>query len=395
MSGIPELDAETLKESYDVWRKHGENYATASKELGVARSTLQNRVKQYKKRHGMADNETIKGRSLLVDRRTDTPVLEWVKTNVSAEEQKRLTKLAIDALLEQVEPLGAVEFQTTNYNTDVIPWFQIGDGHLGMVAYHREVGHNFDLKIAERELCKAMATLIEETPACERCVIQDCGDMSHYENYAAVTEASGHALDFDGRFDKMIRVYVRVMRYIVDTALRRFRHVDVIINQGNHSRTNDIWMRQLLLAAYAGNERLTVLDNSSVFIPYRMGNTFVMCHHGDKCKPDKLAGVMANDFRQDWGEAEYRYIDAGHVHHRKTAVELSGVVYESWNQLAAPDKYAHDGGWRSRQCLSVVERSKTYGQVGRRTIPIARVKDMLDKCEPGMNAQVRRVVHTV
>jgi hypothetical protein len=70
-------------------------------------------------------------------------------------------------------------------------------------------------------------------------------------------------------------------------------------------------------------------------------------------------------------------------------------VYESWNQLAAPDKYAHDGGWRSRQCLSVVERSKTYGEVGRRTIPIARVKDMLDKCEPGLNAQIRRDVHTV
>jgi hypothetical protein len=195
---------------------------------------------------------------------------------------------------------------------------------------------------------------------------------------SATTEASGHALDFDGRFPKMIKVYSRVMRWIVDKALTKARTVDVIINQGNHSRTNDIWMAELLRVAYGSSGRVNVLDNDNIFIGYRMGNTFVMVTHTDKCRGvDKLAGVMSTDFRQDWGETEFHYIDGGHVHHKMSSKEHPGVVYESWNILAAMDKYAHDGGWRSRQCLTVVLRSRTYGEVGRRVLPVQEVWNRL------------------
>ena len=37
--------------------------------------------------------------------------------------------------------------------------------------------------------------LVERTPACERCVINDLGDFSHYENISGTTAHSGHALD--------------------------------------------------------------------------------------------------------------------------------------------------------------------------------------------------------
>ena len=55
-----------------------------------------------------------------------------------------------------------------DYNTDIIPWFNIGDGHLGMISYEHEVGHNFDLSIAKRDLMMEMKTLIDREPQCER-----------------------------------------------------------------------------------------------------------------------------------------------------------------------------------------------------------------------------------
>jgi DNA repair exonuclease SbcCD nuclease subunit len=78
---------------------------------------------------------------------------------------------------------------------------------------------------------------------------------------------------------------------------------------------------------------------------------------------------MTTDFRQDYGETEFHYIDIGHVHHRMVARSTPASVIESWNNLAAADKYAHDGGYRSRQMITMVLRSRTYGEVGRRRCP--------------------------
>lgn len=253
------------------------------------------------------------------------------------------------------------------------------DAHLGLLAHAAEVGESFDLKIAEFELCGAIGILIDELPAVERLVINDLGDFTHYENFSATTEASGHALDHDTRFPKMIKVYVRVMRFIIEKALEKAKFVDVIVNQGNHSRTNDIWMAELLRAAYGHTGRVNVLNNDNVFIAYRMGNTLVMTHHSDKCRPARLANVMTTDFRKDYGETEFHYIDIGHVHHGMVMKEHPGIVIESFNHLAVTDKWAHDAGYRNRKSITVIMRSRTYGELGRRLLPVEEVRHRLSR----------------
>lgn len=302
----------------------------------------------------------------------------------------------IDSFVKEVEPIPKIKApKKRGLDTDLIPWFNIGDGHLGMLAHEAETGHNFDLKIGKRELMTALQIEIGRAPLTERCVIQDLGDMTHYETNDGITMGHGHSLDFDSRFPKMIDVYAEVMRFIVDCALKKYKYVDVIVNQGNHSRSNDQWMVPFLKHVYSDNKRLHVLNNKSVFIPYRMGNTFVMCHHQDKCKGPKLVDVMSTDFRQDFGEAKYKYIDTGHIHHRSVAKERGDVMIESWNQLAPMDKHAHDGGWRSRSCLCTVLRSKTYGERGRQWLTAEEVRDRIGELVPGTTANKRREVYTV
>lgn len=304
-------------------------------------------------------------------------VLQWTKTRLDDQAWADAIKEGVRAFVEDAEPIAAAP-PMPGRDADIIPWIQIGDAHLGMLAHEAETGANFDMKIAERELCAAIATLVDEMVAHDRVVINDLGDFTHRENAAGVTDASGHVLDCDGRFPKMVRTYSRVMRFIVDKVLEKANVVDVIVNQGNHSRTNDWWMAELLRVAYGHTDRVNVLNNDNAFIGYRMGRTFVMTHHSDKCRPAKLAGVMATDFSADWGEAEYRYIDIGHIHHGMVLKEHPGVAIESFNQLAAKDKYAHDGGWRSKQSITIIHRSRAYGEVGRRVLPIRRVRDLIE-----------------
>lgn len=310
------------------------------------------------------------------------PILQWTKTRADDQAWAEAIKEGVAAFLEDT-PAIEVGQAPLDFDTDLIPWIQIGDAHLGLLCHAAEVNENFDLKIAESEILGATATLIDELPPCERIVINDLGDFTHYENFSGTTEASGHALDFDTRFPKMITVYSRVMRSIVDRALSKARYVDVIVNQGNHSRTNDIWMAELLRVAFSDTDRVNVLNNGNEFIAYEMGNTLVMTHHSDKCRPKDLIGVMITDFREAFGRTEFHYIDIGHIHHNMVVKEHPSVHLESWNHLAATDKWAHDAGYRSRKSISMVLRSRKYGEIGRRVLPIQEVRDKLFELPAG------------
>lgn len=311
-----------------------------------------------------------------VQRRNEDGTYRWERQHPEQTSFIAAVGEAVEAFTVGMAPFIAPP-APTNRNSDIIPWINIGDAHLGMLAHEAETGENFDLAIAERELCAAISILLDEIEPCDRLVINDLGDFTHYENMAGITEASGHALDYDGRFPKMIKTYSRVMRFIVDKALEKAAIVDVIVNQGNHSRTNDIWMAELLRVSYGASGRVNVLNNDSVFIGYRMGNTLVMTHHSDKCKPARLASVMTTDFRVDYGETEYHYVDIGHIHHGMVLKEHPDISIESFNTLAPKDKWANDGGWRSRSSITLVFRSRTYGDKGRRVLPIREVRDRI------------------
>ena len=312
-----------------------------------------------------------------IERRNADGTKRWERQSPELAVQLAAIKAAVAAFCEGVGDVHVAP-KVDNRATDIIPWINIGDAHFGMLAHEAETGANFDLKIAERELCAAISILVDEMIEHDRVVINDLGDFTHYENMAAETEASGHRLDADGRFPKMISVYSRVMRFIVEKVLEKANVVDVIVNQGNHSRTNDIWMAELLRVAFGHTGRVNVLNNDGVFIGYRMGNTLVMTHHSDKCKPNRLASVMTCDFRQDYGETEYHYIDIGHIHHGMVMKEHPDIHVESFNTLAAKDQWAAYGGYRSRQSITVIHRSRSYGEVGRRVLPIREVRDRIE-----------------
>jgi len=375
----------------------------AAKALGVAKNSIDTAMKRLRARAALRSPQehdytktvpqgfAIKGVSQYINAEGKVSG-QWVKTSQDPEHFTEMLKTAVSDFIEGMEPIK-VSAAPIDFQSDVIPWIQIGDAHIGMLAHAAETTENFDLKIAERELCGAISILIDEMPNCERIVINDLGDATHYDNLSATTAASNHALDADGRHPKMLRVYSRVMRFIVDKVLEKAKFVDVIVNQGNHSRINDFWMAELLRVAYGPSGRVNVLDNDSVFIPYRMGNTLVMVHHSDKCPPARLVGVMTTDFRKDFGETEHHYIDVGHVHHHFVSKEHPSVFIESWNHLAPNDKWAHEAGFRSRKSISVVLRSKTYGDIGRRILPIEEIRAKLGNASG--KKQVRTSVYTV
>lgn len=385
----PLTDDEML-EALRVVSEYG-SITEAARRLEMNRATLQGRVntaRQKMQRGELADE--IKG---MVAQGYDVPAYShltktaagepiWVKARKAEMDYWRAIKEVIESRDPKPIDIPPPRVQTFDAR-DIVPWLNIGDAHIGMLAHEAESLANFDLKIAKAEILQASFDLIDNAPDCETMVVNDLGDGTHYENMRAVTERSGHELDADGRYYKMIDAYLDIMEAIIEKALHKAQNVHVIINQGNHSEKNDYWAARHFRRMYSrlGEKRIKVLANENPFIGYRMGKTFVLIHHGHKAKPETLRQVMSTDYAIDWGEATFRYIDGGHIHHY-SAKELGGAEWCSFNNLAPVDKHAHDGGWRSKQAMTLVLRSRNYGDLGRHKMPIEKVWNRIRESAP-------------
>lgn len=379
----PDWATDTQWRYVEALRLHKTQRAAAAA-LGVAPNALWESIDRLKKagaRRGHAPGHFEGGVApgykmglVTVQRGPGGVERTWERQAPDAEAAQNMIREAVRAFMEK--PVVTAAFTCPDPCNDVVPWIQIGDAHIGMLAHEAEAGADFNVDIAEREMCAAFKLVIDQIQPCERIVINDLGDRDHFENTEKLTAKSRVPLDGQ-RPRLMIRTSSKVMRFVIDLALTKARFVDVIINQGNHSRFGDLYMNELLTVAYAPCGRVNVIDNEGVFIGYRMGKTLVMTHHSDRCPIERLADVMMSDFKQDFAETDFHYIDIGHIHHKLAAKERNGIVIESWNTLARGDKWHRESGYRARQSMSVVWRSRTYGDIGRRVVPIQMVYDAI------------------
>lgn len=354
-------------------REHG-SQRKAAEALGMDVRGLRRRLpnlarKGWSPEHDMTrtvpDGFHLKGTSTLYDD-AGAQRLQWVKTSIDHERQAELLREAVQAMVEDLPKLTPRKAAGL-YLPHLLAGYPIGDAHIGMLAWGEECGEDWDLAIAERVQCGAMAALVDGAPAAERALIVNLGDWLHYDSLAAVTPRSGHNLDADGRYAKMVRVAIKVMRQCIESALARHKTVHVINAPGNHDETGALWLSAALAHIYEREPRVVIETTPALFAYYRHGKVLIGVHHGHACKPDKLPGVMAADRAKDWGETVHRYWWGGHVHHESVR-EFPGVRFESFNTLAAKDAYAAAGGWRSARNMKCIVFHAEHGEVARHTL---------------------------
>jgi UDP-2,3-diacylglucosamine pyrophosphatase LpxH len=357
--------------------QHGSINKAASA-LGVARSTMQSYAKRaalrgYSPKHDMTrtvpEGFVVKGVSTLYDREGKVAG-QWVKSTRDGEAQAAIMSAAREAFAEGLPKVAPTPATGRTWLRNLLTVYPIGDPHFGMYSWAEETGEDWDLPTAERIHCGAMASLVDSSPATEQALIVNLGDALHYDSMAAVTPHSGHMLDADGRYAKMVRVAVKVIRQCIASALTKHRRVHVINAPGNHDETGALWLSVALAHIYANEPRVAIETSPSLFLYYRWGKVLLGIHHGHTCKPDKLPGVMACDRAKDWGETEHRFWLMGHVHHASMR-EFAGVTVESFNTLAAKDAYATNGGWRSGRSMQSLVFHKEHGEVARSKVHAA------------------------
>src|SRR5690606_6339643 len=312
---------------------------------------------------------TIMGK-VTVQRNAAGEVLQtWARYSPDDALRAEAMRAAIDAMaadLPRVKPRKA----KGEWRDDLLTVYPIGDPHLGLLSWPDEPGEDWDLEIARRVNSDAMAALVEAAPRSETALVVNLGDALHFDSLEAKTPRSGHLLDADGRYARVVDVAIQTMRQCIESALGKHKRVHVICVPGNHDETGGLWLARVLSIAYEREPRVTVDTSPGVFAYYRFGKVLLGVHHGHTCKPDKLPGVMACDRAKDWGETEHRHWLTGHVHH-ESRKEYAGVTVESFGTLAARDAYATNGGWRSARPMQALIFHKTHGEVARSRVNAA------------------------
>ena len=377
--GVVSVSTEDCERSAEALRTAGGNQADAARSLNVPRSTFQGWISKAYQRGllgfqpvmpgfivttvstqsgadgakerewitqrpepigavAVPDGHSVKGVSSLIDE-TGAVRAQWVKT--------RADDVPLDTVIDALKA-AFVDFEgrakpvkaPRTTSADILTLVPCTDWHINLLTWEREVGQNWDLKIAERVIGEAIEDAISRSPASEVGIVLGGGDLIHADSKLNQTTA-GTPQNVDDRYQKGLEVVFRLKVKTIDAALRKSQRVVVRILPGNHDELTSIAI--VLLAAT----------------------------HGHTVKLSAMPQILAHRRAKDWGATRFRYGHGFHVHHKSQLVSEGGGVSLETHQAPIPlDAWHHGSGYLSGRSVQTISYHKDFGEISRVRVAI-------------------------
>ncbi|MDB4681385.1 hypothetical protein OAE88_00595 [bacterium] len=370
---------EQFLDSYNKYKDFGHGFKTKiAEELGLSVSSVATRTSRMirvgliplESGVSVGRGEILKGTSTLYKRDEDTGNLfvnnQWVKTDIPKEQAVNAIREAIDDIINTVKPTRQIFHTGKPTNDDLLNVYISNDLHLGALMWKDETGDgDWDTESASETYKNSVDYLIDNSPASKVAIVVDLGDLTEMDDFKNSTPHSGHTLDVDGRYSKVIQVAYLSMVYAIEKALEKHELVKFINISGNHDITTGHAIRAFIRAWFRNNNRVTV-DDSPIDIKYhKHGNTLIGFAHGDGLKMGRAGETMAVDNQEVFSDTTERYFHFGHTH--KDAVQDGAICKcESHRNLAPLNHWAaHKGFRRNAGTMKAITYDKKYGEISR------------------------------
>jgi len=346
------------------------NHAIAAMKLKAARAGYS---PSHDMVHQVAPGYVLKGTSTFYDDEGKVS-RQWVKTERTKDDQLQQIKEAVESITEGIKPRKKVASPKKN-NKDLMTVYPMGDPHIGMYAWAKETGQDFDCDIARSELFGAMEYLSNQSPDSELGVIVNLGDFFHADDSSNTTARSNNALDVDTRWARVLELGILAMIDCIDLAVKKHKKVIVINAIGNHDDHSSVMLSLSLKAWFRNEPRVEIRDTIAKHEYLRFGKVLIGVTHGDtiKRKATGMDAIMATDRPEDWAAAVKRYWYTGHIH-SSNREELTGVLWESFRNLAPNDSWHQAQGYRSGQDMCAIVHHTNHGEVSRLTCDISMIR---------------------
>jgi hypothetical protein len=370
----PHLHDDVLLEAVALRNQHPTLLAAANA-AGVSWHSFNNRLTRAAERgldgsvpHPLPLGQRLAGVSTLY--KDGATILEWVKTTAEQRQLEEFSATIREAFADHVSPrLPAAPSYTDGSLLSVYP---IVDLHLGLYAWGKETGTDYDLGIAAKLLKATVAKLVARSADSKQALILDVGDYFHTDNSKNQTQRSKNSLDVDTRYGKVVQVGVELAVEIIELALQKHKHVTYRKLPGNHDDESSLMLAIALSAWFRNEKRVTISTDPSRFFMMQFGKCMLAATHGDMLRLEGMQSYMAATWPQVWGETEHRYGYTGHVHHDQVK-SGNGVRVESFDTLAPKDAWHSQQGFVSTRSAVSITLHKDEGEIDRLRVSIPAV----------------------
>ena len=368
----------------DALQEHG-SQSKAAKALDINSRTLERSLQAVKRQasrrgwspshdmtHSVPDTHVVKGVSTFYDA-DSKPIRQWVKSDLKKQSQEDALQAFAEGLIEDLPKYKGLPSKPLTDIPQALTAYVIGDAHIGMrVTKERNGDSDWNLEIAERVTVGAIEKLIQATGGSDTALMLDLGDFGHSDNLANTTSSGQNHMDMDGDYGDSISAQVRVYRRSIDLLLKSHNKVILMQVRGNHNSSTSRCMNIMLKAFYENEPRVEVLDNAHKFQHITYGNNLLVTHHGDRMKAQRAFEYVARSLSKEWGQCEHKHLLMGHIHHH-TAVEIGGMLCETFQALPAGDAWHSDSGYGAKRSMSAVVYDKEHGEVQRHKVGIGQL----------------------
>jgi hypothetical protein len=330
---------------------------------GVAKGLMpQNQALLVGEKAAAPEGYSLKGTSTYYNKDGEAAG-QWVKTTRDMALLEAAQKAVLAAMCAELKPISRIA-APKSASTELATLYTMTDCHVGMLAWDKEAGEDWDLTIAEKCLTGTLLQMIDAAPDSAVGILNQLGDFMHFDSLTPMTPTSHHILDADSRYQKVVMVAVRILRRVIDAMLAKHKSVHVEMKEGNHDPTGSVWLRVMFAHLYEKNPRVTINLSPNPYTIYVHGKTLLGFYHGHLAKLGMLPLLYAAQFPQEWGATVHRYVHTGHKHHVEEK-EHPGIKVIQHPTLAAPDAYAARGGWLSKRQATSMTYHKELGETAR------------------------------
>ncbi len=257
----------------------------------------------------------------------------------------------VDTLCDKASGKGrSFKYPKNKTADDDLLEIAVCDAHLGMYAWAEETNdENYNLNACYEKIVMGITEIVNNCKPAEIHLVFN-GDFLHSDNHHGTTDKSGHILDMDSRFQKVICKARDIIVDAVKICTRAAPKVVLHIIGGNHDPHAGPWL-SLVPDSYYNQCENVVVDTAKT--PHRVvtwGDVLVSWAHGHNVTYNKWQGIISTDYKEQWAATSKRYLHLGHIHHRKKirpimGEEQIGLVVEYLPALCPLDSFASEHGF--------------------------------------------------
>ena len=368
----PPLSDELALEAVEAWKRHRKSRTNAALDLGIAASTFEHRLRVARER-GLDQDPAIRDSMAAVGTGL-VPALAWAKTksedgtsySVLLKPGQDTPETFAERLREALEGMApAAPVSPPSHTLDgLLTVYPLADVHIGMMAWGKETGEDYDTAIAADRVRSWVARAVDASPASGTAVILGLGDLTHADDQSNMTPRSKHVLDVDTRHFRTLDVTIQALAYGIEYAAQKHARVIVRILPGNHDLNTYMAVMFALAERYRQDPRIEVQKVPGEFWVYRHGKCLLAAHHGHGGKPERMVMFLADEHAGEWGQTRHRFLWTGHLHHLKAA-DIGGVQWMQLRAMTAKDAYAAGNAYSARASLEAITFDADQGEIQR------------------------------